>query len=278
MDMLQISLANSNYFLLLLQLQLQYAPVLLFYPATSGPHASPSAEPVTYDFNRMGFEGSEVAAELSKQLGIKVPYSEPFAWKFAATIALATIFFSSLLFFLVPKLSAANSWGLGTIWSILFQAAILITILIMCAGHMWNSIRHAPYMSMSPKGQPEYFASGFQNQYGAETQIVAVICECVCKGSQTRNNDERLTTKRPKNPLQTLSLRFQLSRLPSLCPCNETPSSNVLASISGLPFFWPLSAFCSKSFPSRQIRILSAFSSRSLAKTGHERGVEQLVL
>lgn len=117
-----------------------------------------------------------MAAELSKQLGIKIPYRKPFAWRVAATATLATFFISTVLYLIVPKLAAADSWSFGTAWSILCQAAILITITVMCAGQMWNSIRHAPYMSMTANGQPEYFASGFQNQYGAETQIVALVC------------------------------------------------------------------------------------------------------
>lgn len=161
------------------QLQLQYAPVLLFFPATSGPFASSSREPVTFDFARLGFEGSDVATELSQQLGITIPYRKPFQWRLAATVSLATFIVSACLYSIVPKIAANSAnWGLKTIWSVFLQFIFLVTIVIMCAGQMWNSIRGAPYMQVGANGKAEYFAGGFQNQYGAETHIVAVVCEC----------------------------------------------------------------------------------------------------
>jgi oligosaccharyltransferase complex subunit gamma len=160
-----------------LQLALQYAPVLLFFPATSGPFAAASGEPATYDFSRLGFEGSDVAAELTKQLGVKIPYSKPLQWKLIGTVATTTVLIVSSLVILIPKIAASKSFSISFVWKFVIQAAILMTIVIMCAGQMWNSIRHAPYMAMGQNGKPEYFAGGFQSQYGAETQIVALVCE-----------------------------------------------------------------------------------------------------
>jgi oligosaccharyltransferase complex subunit gamma len=159
------------------KLKLQYAPVLLFFPATAGPYASTSANAVTFDFNRLGFEGKDVADELSKQLGITVPYNRPFQWKLFATAATSTLILSTTLYALIPKLLATKSFNFGLVWNVLIQMAFLATIVIMCAGQMWNSIRNAPYLQMNAAGKPEYFAGGFQNQYGAETHIVAVVCE-----------------------------------------------------------------------------------------------------
>ncbi|UZJ55212.1 hypothetical protein CBS101457_004532 [Exobasidium rhododendri] len=157
------------------KLALQYAPVLLYFPPTTGPHAAASVEPTTYDFNRLGFEGNDVAAELSKQLGVKVSYSKPFEWKLVGTVATTATIVISGLIFLIPKIAASGAFGLKTAWNFLLQAAVLLTIVVMCAGQMWNSIRNAPYMSMNQNGKPEYFAGGFQTQYGAETQIVAIV-------------------------------------------------------------------------------------------------------
>jgi oligosaccharyltransferase complex subunit gamma len=156
---------------------LQYAPVLFFFPATTGPYAASSGEPTTYDFNTLGFEGPDVASTLSQQLGIRIPYSKPVNWKAAGTFTLGFFAFASLLYTFVPKILSNESFGFGLIWKIFLQAAILLTIVIMCAGQMWNSIRNAPYMSVNANGKAEYFAGGFQNQYGAETQIVALVCE-----------------------------------------------------------------------------------------------------
>ena len=44
------------------------------------------------------------------------------------------------------------------------------------AGHMYNTIRHTPYLQANGRGGFSYIAGGFQNQYGIETQIVASIC------------------------------------------------------------------------------------------------------
>src|SRR5271155_4167111 len=44
------------------------------------------------------------------------------------------------------------------------------------SGHMFNAIRHTPYISSDGRGGFNYIAGGFQNQFGIETQIVAAIC------------------------------------------------------------------------------------------------------
>lgn len=158
------------------KLGLSYAPVLLYFPPTSGEHAKGTgAEPEQYDFNRLGFDGADVAAELSKQLGVDVPYRAPFPWKFALTATLVAVTLTTLLIVVLPRLSSAQL-NLSGIFGVLIQLVTLSTITVMCAGHMWNGIRNAPYMMMGQNGKPEYFAGGFQNQYGAETQIVSIIC------------------------------------------------------------------------------------------------------
>ena len=42
---------------------------------------------------------------------------------------------------------------------------------------MFNHIRKVPYVAGDCKGGMSYFAGGFQNQFGLETQIVAAMCE-----------------------------------------------------------------------------------------------------
>lgn len=60
-----------------------------------------------------------------------------------------------------------------TVWA----AITLISILLFTSGHMFNHIRNVPYVAGDGKGGISYFASGFQNQYGLETQIVAAMCK-----------------------------------------------------------------------------------------------------
>lgn len=41
---------------------------------------------------------------------------------------------------------------------------------------MFNHIRKVPYVAGNGQGGISYFAGGFSNQFGMETQIVAAIC------------------------------------------------------------------------------------------------------
>jgi oligosaccharyltransferase complex subunit gamma len=42
---------------------------------------------------------------------------------------------------------------------------------------MFNHIRKVPYAGNNGKGGLTYFAGGFQNQFGLETQIIAAMCK-----------------------------------------------------------------------------------------------------
>lgn len=44
------------------------------------------------------------------------------------------------------------------------------------SGHMFNTIRHTPYLQANGRGGFSYIAGGFQNQLGVETHLVAGIC------------------------------------------------------------------------------------------------------
>lgn len=55
----------------------------------------------------------------------------------------------------------------------------------MTSGYMWTQIRHPPYAQPSQHGV-NYFAPGYQNQLGAETHIVACICESALASVATR--------------------------------------------------------------------------------------------
>ena len=59
----------------------------------------------------------------------------------------------------------------------LWAAASLIFILLFTSGHMFNHIRKVPYVTSDGKGGITYFAGGFSNQLGMETQIIAAICK-----------------------------------------------------------------------------------------------------
>ena len=84
------------------------------------------------------------------------------------TVLLGTATFLSVAWpYLLPVLQNRNLWA----------AISLITILLFTSGHMFNHIRKVPYVAGDGKGGISYFAGGFSNQFGLETQIVAAMCK-----------------------------------------------------------------------------------------------------
>ena len=69
--------------------------------------------------------------------------------------------------YVLPILQNRNLWA----------AVSLIVVLLFTSGHMFNHIRKVPYVSGDGKGGISYFAGGFSNQWGMETQIVAGMCK-----------------------------------------------------------------------------------------------------
>ena len=67
--------------------------------------------------------------------------------------------------YIIPVLQNRNLWA----------AISLITVLLFTSGHMFNHIRKTPYVAGDGKGGINYFAGGFSNQFGLESQIVAAI-------------------------------------------------------------------------------------------------------
>ncbi|KAB5577550.1 OST3/OST6 family protein [Coniochaeta sp. 2T2.1] len=152
-------------------LGLQTAPVLLLFPPTVGPHAVSSAEPLRYDFTN----GPQTAEQVHDWLvrhtpdrphpAIKRPINY-MAWIIGLTIAAGV---GTLIYVLWPY-----AWPFASnrnVWA----AISLISILLFTSGHMFNHIRKVPYIAGDGKGGISYFAGGFQNQYGMETQIVAAM-------------------------------------------------------------------------------------------------------
>jgi oligosaccharyltransferase complex subunit gamma len=69
--------------------------------------------------------------------------------------------------FIAPIVQNRNIWA----------ALSLLAVLLFTSGHMFNHIRKVPYVAGDGKGGISYFAGGFQNQFGMETQIIAAICK-----------------------------------------------------------------------------------------------------
>lgn len=161
---------------------LQHAPALLYFPPTTGPRASGDGSPLTYDFNRAGFEAEDLANWLSQESKLAIGFEKPFPWETVLTFGTGAAAAGALILFAAPRLG-----GLMRSSKIVWELMTLAVVIVMCSGYMWNQIRGAPWAGRGQNGKVEYFAGGFQNQYAAETQIVAAICEyatAVNKGSK----------------------------------------------------------------------------------------------
>jgi oligosaccharyltransferase complex subunit gamma len=154
-----------------MQHQLQTAPVLFLYLPTIGPGAKPDSGPLRYDFS------GETSAEqiygwITRQLppGAHPPLVRPVNYTkivvFITTL-LGFVTFATVAYpYVLPVIQNRNLWA----------AISLIAVLLFTSGHMFNHIRKVPYVSGDGRGGISYFAGGFSNQFGMETQIVAAMC------------------------------------------------------------------------------------------------------
>jgi oligosaccharyltransferase complex subunit gamma len=89
-------------------------------------------------------------------------------WASGITLALGAITLAVTAGpYLLPVLQNRMVWGF-----VCTSAVLLFT-----SGHMFNQIRHVPYIAGDGKGGISYFSANFQNQLGLETQIVAALCK-----------------------------------------------------------------------------------------------------
>ncbi|KAF9292925.1 oligosaccharyl transferase subunit ost3/OST6 [Linnemannia elongata] len=151
------------------------APSLLYFPASDFPDSSPSFD--RYDFGKSGFQAESFANWINARSGLKIDVQRPFDF---VAFSLKIMGFSGTLglaHFLYTR-------GGKVIRSKYLWAAIsLFSIFIFISGHMWNQIRHPPYSMPSRDGRPGFIAPGFQNQFGLETQIVAITYAVLCGGA-----------------------------------------------------------------------------------------------
>ncbi|KAJ5627596.1 hypothetical protein N7528_005023 [Penicillium herquei] len=149
---------------------LQTAPVLLMFPPTVGPFAKLEADPARFDFTGP-MNADQLYAWISRHLpdGPKPPLVRPVNYMrivSGITILLGTITLFTVIYpYVLPIIQNRNIWA----------AISLIAILLFTSGQMFNHIRKVPYVAGNGQGGVSYFAGGFQNQFGLETQIVAAI-------------------------------------------------------------------------------------------------------
>lgn len=153
------------------KLQLTTAPALLIFPPSTGPHADLARPgPIKFDFAKSQIPAEVVAEFIASNTAHTPKVRRPRNWMKIGTtsaIVLVSATVTKLAFpVLKPMLYSRNLWA----------ALSLIAILLFTSGHMFNHIRKVPYIANNNRGGVSYVAGGFSNQYGLETQIVAVIC------------------------------------------------------------------------------------------------------
>ncbi|KAI0024330.1 OST3/OST6 family protein [Xylariomycetidae sp. FL0641] len=154
-----------------MSLGLQTAPVLLLYEPTTGPHASSQPEPLRFDFTGGPQPAEQIHAWLARHLPDRPhpPVYRPFNYMKWIVTTVSLLGISGVVFklwpWLLPVIQNRNVWSVAT----------LMGILLFTSGQMFNQIRRVPYVAGDGHGGISYFAPGFQNQFGLETQIVAFI-------------------------------------------------------------------------------------------------------
>ncbi|KAH8704696.1 putative oligosaccharyl transferase subunit [Talaromyces proteolyticus] len=152
------------------KLMLQTAPVVLLFPPSIGPSATPDGSPFRFEFSGP-ISGDQLYTWINRHLpdGPKPPLVRPVNYMRVAsaiTLLLGTVtLFTVASPYVLPVLQNRNIWA----------AISLVSILLFTSGHMFNHIRKVPYVAGDGKGGISYFAGGFSNQFGMETQIVAAI-------------------------------------------------------------------------------------------------------
>ncbi|KAF8422666.1 hypothetical protein EV426DRAFT_161850 [Tirmania nivea] len=154
------------------KLGLTSAPVLYLFPATYGPTSKPntSLEPLRYEFLPVQHQADHVSHFVSQHTPFTLPVRRPTDYTqpllLIATLTLLAVLFTLALPHILPLLTHPTLWA----------AVSLISVLVFISGHMFNHIRHTPYVGHNPKtGMPTYIAGGFSTQFAAESQIVGLV-------------------------------------------------------------------------------------------------------
>jgi oligosaccharyltransferase complex subunit gamma len=144
------------------KLGLQSAPVVYVYPATEGPRKPESGRttPFKYDFS-FGFDPQPLAEQLSNHTPVKIPYRAPIDWSKWLTVAIGVLGLIVSAKYVAPIFTNRWSWA----------AICIIVSLVMTSGYMFTRIRASPWTG----GGGQWIAAGFQNQFGQEVQVVAMI-------------------------------------------------------------------------------------------------------
>ena len=169
-------------------MMLQTAPVLYLFPPTNGPWAKLDSQPIRMDFTQasvwspwichalMSICSPQTAEATRAWLLRHLPQGpKPMIRRPTNYVQVATV--ATLLLGAVSAVTIAGPYVIPVLQNRNLWATIsLIVVLAFTGGHMFNHIRKVPYVAGDGRGGISYFAGGFSNQFGIETQIVAALC------------------------------------------------------------------------------------------------------
>ncbi|KAK9238915.1 hypothetical protein V1525DRAFT_425097 [Lipomyces kononenkoae] len=173
------------------KLQLKTAPNLWLYSPTTGDNAGP-VQPFSYEIVGVpDVPGSIIRFIESHVSGVHITVYRPRDYsKVIVTVLFILAAVGSLKYiypFIRPVIESRAVWA----------GISLVLILMFSSGHMFNNIRHTPYVAGNREGGVQYVAPGFSNQYGFETQAIAVLYAFLAFGAIS------LATKTPRIPYRT---------------------------------------------------------------------------
>ncbi|KAI1317804.1 oligosaccharyl transferase subunit ost3/OST6 [Mortierella claussenii] len=143
------------------------APTILFFP-----NADPALSDVEvdrYDYMKRGLQAESFAHWVRARSGAPLVIRRPFDFMSFALNLIGVLVTGVVGHALHSR--AGRVFRSKYLWA----ASSLFIIFIMISGHMWNQIRKPSYSISGRDGQQGFIATGMQNQFGLETQIVAVL-------------------------------------------------------------------------------------------------------
>lgn len=148
------------------KMKLESAPVVMHFPPTDGPLATSDDSADRYQIQ---FDPEHFASWVGQSTQIPVRWVKPINYEqliFNVTVILLLLALGKLAY---SRLST-SLWQNSQLWAVL----VLVFIIHMNSGYMWNQIRGAPY-SGQKQGKIELVSGNFQSQFVIETQIVTVL-------------------------------------------------------------------------------------------------------
>ncbi|KAJ2741192.1 oligosaccharyl transferase subunit ost3/OST6, partial [Coemansia sp. BCRC 34301] len=150
------------------KMKIEQIPRFMVFPAGAGPHALANATPREMTIKEDTLTPEGMAARLSSLLGVDIKPDIPINYSKYAKNVLA-VQAAGVGAYLAYKFVNLRMLG-RNLWAI----ATIMFVLLMTSGFMWNKINDPPYIGQSRRGDAQLFVPTNNQQFGVETQIVAV--------------------------------------------------------------------------------------------------------